>query len=183
MDDEVGDLFQSRPMVAYRKEKNLKDILVRSKMHNVHSQRQTGGTSPCNHTRCLTCKHINRDPSVAGPRGQFLVYEKFTCESQELIYAIECKKCGDVYVGETGRKLKDRFREHRLDVINKRENKEVGEHFNGPNHSVEDMTIMGLKHESGIISRKLEEQRIIGRLGCVLGGGMNTEFNFPQLIE
>ena len=58
------------------------------------------------------------------------------------LLAVECKRCGDVYVGETGRKLKDRFREHRLDVINKRENKEVGDHFNGQNHSVEDMTIM-----------------------------------------
>ena len=183
MDDEVGDLFAEKPMVAYRREKNLRDILVRSKVTTQNPQRQTGGTSQCQRRRCLTCKHINSDTCVVGPRGQFTVRERFTCESEELVYAIECKKCGDIYVGETGRKLKERFREHRLDVINKTRNKEVGDHFNGPNHSVEDMSVMGLKHETGIISRKLEEQRIIGKLGCVLGGGMNTEFNFPQLLE
>ena len=42
-------------------------------------------------------------------------------------------------------------------------------------------TVLGLRYESATFTRKLEEQRIIGKLGCVLGGGMNTDFNFPQL--
>ena len=31
------------------------------------------------------------------------------CASKNIIYIIECKACGDKYVGETGRCLKDRM--------------------------------------------------------------------------
>ena len=91
------------------------------------------------------------------------------------------QKCGELYVGETARKIKDRFREHRRDVLNKKLEKKVGAHFNSEGHSVQDM---GLKFESGLIMRKLWDQKIIGMLGCVLGaGGINTDFRFPQLID
>ena len=109
--------------------------------------------------------------------------EGFTCESSELIYAIVCEKCGEIYVGETERKLKERFREHRHSVIRNSIGKEVASHFNQSNHSVDDMRVLGLKHVSGQITRRIEEQRIIAMLGCVLGHGMNVDFNFQQLLD
>jgi hypothetical protein len=52
------------------------------------------------------------------------------------------------------------------------------------NHDgVNDMRVMGLKFEAGLVTRKLQEQKLIAKLGCVLGGGMNTDFNFPQLLN
>ena len=86
-----------------------------------------------------------------------------------------------LYVGETSRKLKERFREHRRNVVNKKQDNEVAQHFNEEGHKVEDMSILGLRYVDGIFTRKLEEQRLIGQLGCMLGGGMNTDFNFPEL--
>ena len=110
--------------------------------------------------------------------------ECFSCTSTGLIYAIECQKCGELYVGETSRKLGDRFREHRRDVINKKEDKEVALHFNQTNHNgIEDMKFAGLTFSKDIFTRKLQEQRIIVKLGCVLGRGMNTDFNFPELLN
>ena len=180
-DDEVGDLFDSKPMVAYRRDRNLKDILVRSRLKR--GEPQNAGTKNCNKRRCLTCNHITNDLLVVGPRGTYRVTHQFTCESKELIYCINCKKCGQLYVGETCRMLKERFREHRRNVLNGRRDNEVATHFNDNGHSVEDMGVMGIKYQAGNFRRKLEEQRIIGKLGCMLGGGMNTDFNFPQLAN
>ena len=177
-DDEVCDIFEEMPMVAYRRDRNLKDILVKSKLDSAD---QVGGTSRCDSTVCLTCDYINEDHLVVGPKGTFFVREKFTCISKGLIYCIECKRCGMLYVGETCRMLKERFREHRRNVKKKLKDNEVAQHFNSEGHKVEDMSIMGLKYVDGIFSRKLMEQKIIGRLGCMLGGGMNTDFNFPEL--
>ena len=86
--------------------------------------------------------------------------------------------------GETGRKLGDRFREHRRNVINKKSDSEVAAHFNQSGHKgVEDMSVCGLLHCHDIIQRKLKEQKLIAKLGTVLGKGMNIDFNFPQLLQ
>ena len=60
----------------------------------------------------------------------------FTCTSESLIYCISCRKCSTaVYIGETARRLADRFREHRVDVIKKKGDVPVPHHFNSENHS------------------------------------------------
>ena len=51
-----------------------------------------------------------------------------------------CVKCRKQYIGETDRKIRERFREHRGYVMAKMENKSTGQHFNEPGHSVSDMT-------------------------------------------
>ena len=180
-DEEVGDLFKDPPMVAYRRDRNLKDLFVRSKLKDNNSKR---GTTKCKDSRCLTCNYVCDKSLVIGPRGSFEIRQEFDCNSKGLIYCIECNKCGELYVGETARKLKERFREHRRDVLNRKLEKEVGSHFNSEGHSEQDMRIFGLKFETNLIMRKLWEQKVIGMLGCVLGtGGMNTDFRFPQLVE
>ena len=95
---------------------------------------------------------------------------------------IECGKCGMLYVGETGRKLGDRFREHRRNVMNGKTDSEVAAHFCSDDHSVNDMLVSGLFFCSETIKRKLLEQKTIARLGCVLGHGLNVDFDFQQLL-
>ena len=93
-------------------------------------------------------------------------------------------KCGHLYVGETGRRLGDRFREHRRNVINRNIDNEVSSHFLQDNHDgVENMVVRGLAFREGTWQRKLEEQRLIAKLGCVLGQGMNVDFRFPTLLD
>lgn len=178
-DEEIGHLFENKPMIVKRRGRNLKDILVRAKLR----KEQDIGTKKCGKSRCLTCQFICEEKTVIGPKSAFEIRNSFTCESAGIVYCIVCQKCGDLYVGETGRKLKDRFKEHRLDVIHNRENKEVAEHFNGEGHCINDMSILGLMREDGLITRKLKEQRCIAKLGCFLGRGMNTDFKFTGLIN
>ena len=181
VDEEIGHLFNAEPMIAYRRGKNLRDILVRSKLPIVHDN---AGTQLCKRSRCVTCHHILKENVVNGPTGSLRVHERFDCVSMGLVYCIVCARCSDLYVGETGRRLGDRFREHRLDVINNKADKEVASHFNRNGHQgIEDMKVMGLYRCGGLVARRLMEQKIIGRLGCVLGRGMNTDFNFVELLQ
>ena len=41
------------------------------------------------------------------------------CTTSNIIYCITCTLCNKLYIGESGRKLGDRFREYLLDVKNK----------------------------------------------------------------
>ena len=68
-----------------------------------------------------------------------------------------------LYIGETGRRLGDRFREHLRDVEkdDKDASKPVARHFNLPNHSEEHMSIFGPSlHQGTTVSRKNLEKKI-----------------------
>ena len=48
----------------------------------------------------------------------FKIKSHITCETFNVIYMIQCTKCNLQYIGETKRRLKDRFYEHRRPIIN-----------------------------------------------------------------
>ena len=176
----TSQIFTSKePLIAYKKDKSLKDLLVKSKIKSTENP----GTIPCKRPRCLTCKHTSKEEHIIGPKGHFHINAKFSCCSRGLIYYINCKQCGSLYVGETGRRLSDRFGEHRRSIIKNDVTKEVAQHFNQRNHGVEDAEVGGLIYVSDELSRKVLEQKIIQKLGCLLGRGMNTDVNFINLIE
>ena len=75
-----------------------------------------------------------------------------------------------IYIGETGRRLGDRFREHLRDVeINDKDApKPVARHFNLPNHSQKHMAVCGLSlHLGNTESRKNIEQKFIFLIGTL----------------
>ena len=88
---------------------------------------------------------------------------------------------GLINIGESGRKLGDRFREHLLDVKNKGSDlsKPVARHFNLPGHSHEHMEICGIYlHLGNNETRKRKEQRLIFKLGTLAPNGINERFSF-----
>jgi len=86
-----------------------------------------------------------------------------------------------MYIGETGRRLGDRFREHLRDVErnDKDASKPVAWYFNLPNHSSQHMTICGLSlHQSDTESLKNLEQKFIFQIGTLNPHGINERFSF-----
>ena len=107
--------------------------------------------------------------------------DHFTCISTNVIYCITCTLCKKIYIGETGRKLTDRFREHLRDAEqnNTDASKPVARHFDLPNHSHPNMTICGLSlHKGNTESRKNLEQKLIFQLGTLSPHGINERFSF-----
>ena len=70
------------------------------------------------------------------------------------MYIINCityTYCKKLYIGETGRRLGDRFQEHLRDVErnDKDASKPVARHFNLPNHSKQHVAVCGLSPHVG----------------------------------
>ena len=78
----------------------------------------SAGTFSCSRARCYTCSFLNSATSISGPKSNFVIRHNFTCTSSNIIYCISCSKCCKLYIGETGRRLSDRFAEH-LRSVNK----------------------------------------------------------------
>ena len=95
---------------------------------------------------------------------------------------IDCfNSCKKLYIGETGRRLGDRFRDHLRDVEKDDQNasKPVARHFNLPNHSNQHMVVCGLSlHQGSTESRKTLEQKFIFQIGILNPNRINERFSF-----
>ena len=70
------------------------------------------------------------------------------CNSKNLIYMIHCLHCNKQYIGETKRRLKERFNEHRRPVDRPTPSSRptaVSDHFLSDNHSPNDIELIPLE--------------------------------------
>ena len=108
-------------------------FLVRSTFKTIKKP----GTFKCARSRCKTCPFVQNADKISGPKRTVKITDRFTCTSANFIYCITCTLCKKLYIGETGRRLGDRFRKHLCDVEkdDKDASKPFARHFNLPNHS------------------------------------------------
>eukprot|EP00061_Rhincodon_typus_P003819 g21048.t1 len=97
----------------------------------------------------------------------------FTCSSANVVYCIRCSRCGLLYIGETKRKLEDRFVEH-LSSVRDKQHLPVANHFNSPSYSLDDMSILGFLQCHNNATWKLEEQHLTFCLGSLQPNGLNV---------
>ena len=69
------------------------------------------GTFKCACARCKSCPFIHNANKISGPKRSIKITNHFMCTSANVIYCITCTYCKKIYIGETGRRLGDRFRE------------------------------------------------------------------------
>ena len=126
-----------------------------------------------------TCPFTSNTVKISGPNRSVKVTDHFTCISTNVIYCITCTLCKKIYIGETGRRLADRFREHLRDVGKKQHRCVQTRYFNLPNHFHHNMTICCLSlHHGNTESRKNLEQKFIFQLGKLSPHGINESLSF-----
>ena len=176
-DPETGRIFSQPPLISFKRDKNVGNFLVRSALKT----NEQPGTFKCARSRCNTCRFIVNTSKISGPKRSVKITDRFTCTSANVIYCITCTLCNKLYIGETGRRLGDRFREHLRDVEknDKDASKPVDRHFNLPNHSKKHMAVCGLSLHLGTTeSRKNLEQKFIFQIGTLNPHGINERFSF-----
>ena len=174
-DPATRTIFSELPLVSYRRDRNLREYLV----HSADRSDTEAGTFACRHPRCLTCQHTTSQTILQSPKSIYTIRDCFTCQTESVVYSIICRRCGCLYIGETGRRLRERFSEHLRSVRNNSPGFPVAEHFNSAPHSLDDIMVCGLKRCSGDnIRRKQHEMRLIFELGTLKPNGLNINFAF-----
>ena len=108
-------LFPETPMVAFRKPKSLKDILVRAIIKSQSTEPNMcggcNGRSDCQVCRIMTNsdKFTNKDKS----RTFNLRKGTFHCNSKNVIYLLTCKTCEKQYVGSTITTFRERYNNYK----------------------------------------------------------------------
>ena len=118
--------FSSPPMIAFRRNRNLRDSLV----HTSFTSPVTPRCGPCNRP-CILCpnmestntKYMNR------ARATHNIIGRSDCRSEKVIYCITCKECNEQYIGKT-EDLQKRMNNHRSAVKTSKD-QPVANHLRG----------------------------------------------------
>ena len=75
----------------------------------------------CNRPNCGLCIHLLGGTSITFSRGNnFKVHEKMSCDVKSVIYVMNCRGCGEEYIGETGNFLRKRVTVHNQPICGPR---------------------------------------------------------------
>ena len=138
-DEHLETIFPEPPLVAYKRQTNLSDFLIRAKLPpapGTHEKRKLNGMKKCN--RCIICPYVKAAKAVKGRTFNWKINRGVNCTSEKnIIYMIECNKenCNQRYIGETKLNLKTRLSQHLRYINTKKLNQPTGHHFNQSGHS------------------------------------------------
>ena len=133
----LKEIFKEPPMAAYRRQTNLRDILIKAQVPPAparYPSRKLKGMNRCG-KNCTACPYISTVKEVKVNHNETRHINKpFNGETYNCICMLECKRCGNRYIGETGRIKNNQV----IAVI-------TGDHFNLPCHSLADLQFVILE--------------------------------------
>ena len=115
----LAQSFLQPPLISFKRDKNIGNFLVRSVLKSDNQP----GCFKYAHVRCKTCPYFHNVDKISGPKQSIKITDRFTCTCANVVYCIKCTLFKHLYIGETGRRLGDRFREHLRDI--ERNNKDA----------------------------------------------------------
>ena len=145
-DPNMKEAFPDPPLVAYKVAPNLRSKLIRAKVPSkppARPRRTVLGMTKCGKASCSTCPFVQPGKTFHATATTYKVdlNSQLDCNSKNICYAISCDvpRCGQQYIGQTGKTLRERFTQH-LNYVD-RNTEATGRHFNLPGHSKSDMRV------------------------------------------
>jgi hypothetical protein len=176
--EKQAELFKEKPIIAFKRNRNLKDILGGAKLLNskkvVKSNRKEGQCSPClSQVGNICCKHILSAKTFRSTTtGEiFTIRHRVNCGTKKGIYLGSCELCPKPqYVGKFETIWSKRLYNHRKDA-KKVKSIPFDEHFNALEN-----------HVNAAMDRKILEEREdhwVARLQTMKPNGFNDRWNSP----
>jgi hypothetical protein len=173
---QVSSIFKYFPLVAFRKAKSIRDVIVRTDISP--PPKPEYGTKPCQSCKSA-CHLICEDNKIVNSKnGKSLdVRASGNCKTSDIVYVARCKVCDILYVGETKEELRSRFSKHRYDAKKRPENCELAAHVHAMKHDFDrdiEVTVLqqGFKSDA---ERKFSEDKYICQLGTLTPNGLNKD--------
>ena len=170
---ETQNIFKSKPTVAFRKMKTLRNHVVRSDTIRTQTIKST---KPCG--KCKICSWIDTNNTISNEHCNITINinTEGTCKSKQIIYAGKCTEHKLLYIGHTGEQLSSRFSKHRYDINNRPENNELSKHLS-TNHDINNSLKVQILQDNlpNKAMRKFYEDLWICRLQTLQPTGLNTE--------
>lgn len=150
---------------AFRKNPTLGNLLVRAKLEG----REREPPDALKHF--MARRHMINNPHSG---VSWAVRGRFSLEIKNVVYVIQCRSCGMIYVGETGARLRARLQQHLYAVRAVEPRSAVAIHFREDAEGA--LSIMGLQANLGwSVGQRGRMERIwIDRLNTYVPLGLNV---------
>ena len=188
-DADLGDRLGNSIMFAHRRNRNVRDTVVRAKMRDEPDPPvlQTNTideptlnipylTRQCGHSQCGTCPRMTKSCAIRSSvtKKTHPIHTRMDCSTTGVVYVITCAVCSKQYVGQTGVTLRNRVRHH-LNKMHGGCNRKIYRHFNEKNHNPSGRWfITPIKRETDPKKRLKLECEWIGRLRTACRFGLNA---------
>ena len=176
----MKSVFPAPSLVCYKRHKNIRDMLIKAKVSlKRRSKRKPTGFKKCHKSggACMMCLHGTDAAQThkCNKTGElWKIKSAIDCCSKNIIYKLNCKRCPQfIYVGETSRRAKDRFYQHRSNILTNNQETPAGCHFNTAGHKVTDMIMIPFERvrpANNPNTRKCREKYWINRYQAVTYG-------------
>lgn len=166
---DLGVLQNHQVISAYRKNKNLKDLLVRAKLKPIR-QPKINSTPEYFCSLKFVRNRVNKTI--------FEIPQRFSPHTSNCIYIIFCSTCGIQYIGETKNSISTRMTQHRYNIRNKKETQiPIVKHFIF--HGLLAVRVAGIQSNSfwTDTERKKIERKWIYLLSTIEPSGLNKKYN------
>jgi len=107
-------------------------------------------------------------------------------EKKGVIYRIQCSDCEMCYVGETGKRLKERIKQHKADIRLERDRNAIYKHIRDTGHLVDWSEVKVLGQEDRRTVRKWKEARFIeveGGKAMNWNAGLKIDDQWDKLLR
>lgn len=134
----------------------------------------TPGMFPCQRHRCPICPHAIFSSRFGDlfSNCTFPINCRFTCDSANVVYMIQCAKCRTRYVGETGRKIRDRIGQHLRSICGNRGG-QLAAHFSSQCRT-DHLTFLCIDGSPNPARRRAKEAKWIRTLKTLQPTGLNV---------
>ena len=169
-DPKLNPIFKDNPTVAFRRKKSLKNILCRNDVKEKFQQ------EPGFCKGCQLCDKMSDKDTLTNRKNGVSVCIKpgGCCQSSGVVYAIYCKKCDEIYFGETKKTMAQRWSGHKYDIRKRPDNNELASHCHEGHDVDQDLEIhiigYGIDHME---ERKRREDKMICKLQTIGKHGLN----------
>ena len=132
--EECRQYLREIPQVAYKRNKNIKNHLVRAKFRDQKKKDENisfGKSSKCNHSRCSWCKNVQETTTFTSRKTnkRYFLRHQLNCKSDWIVYLAECKIHKKQYVGKTKPSLNIRMNNNRSHIKTQFRSCKLTEHF------------------------------------------------------
>ena len=136
----TSELGRQDIMITYRKPPSLKDMLVSVRIPQPRSTTHKHCTRPKTYKYCT---RISQSGKITNWNNNttYNTITKCTCQSNNLIYCLECNWCHTKYVGQLRKRIIYRFQGHIFDIKHNSNTTVAGHFYSHNDHTNPSMTI------------------------------------------
>jgi hypothetical protein len=175
-DAKLCKIFNERPTIAFRRKKNLANILCRNDVKD-HVEEEY----PTKACKCQLCRILNSETDHITNQKNGLtlrIQPGGNCKSKGVVYALHCKKCQLLYIGHTKNDMTDRWGKHKHDVKHRPMQNEFATHCHKDHDLDRDVEAFILAYgiqDDG--KRERLEDKLICKLQTMGDHGLNSKVN------